>query len=115
MNMLAIKASHTLSEEVKKYLDDALVETTNQGSLYVFESNFTPMWARDGLGPNCVNDLIEEIAIHSYLGSLPVNDFFMKRAGEECGTRGEWVDHPFASNVQVESISRAYDNQLEAV
>ncbi|MGI0013262.1 MAG: hypothetical protein ACREBU_07455 [Nitrososphaera sp.] len=48
MNFLAIKAGHILTQEVSKYLQDAVAGSSKDGTLYIFESNFTPMWARDG-------------------------------------------------------------------
>lgn len=35
----------------------------------------------------------------------------MKRAGEECGMRGQWLDHPFDCHPEV----RAIDDQYQAL
>lgn len=112
MNVLAIKAAHALTPEVGKYLKDSNMVTTPEGSLYFWECKFTPMWARDGKGPNCVSDLQEEVAIQVFLGGLPLEDFCLMRAGEEDGTRGQWLEHPFREHEMVTTVQRAYARSL---
>lgn len=114
-NILAIHTGYPLPPEVAKYLGPALVDTNHDGSLYVWESNFTPMWARNGKGPNCVDDLLEEAAIQSFLGTIPAQDFYMKRAGEECDSRGEWELHSFRQYDEVIAVEQQYSAALEVV
>lgn len=117
MNILAIKPGQQLSAEAAKYLDDSLDTRSDEGSLYIWESNFTPMWARVQKGEGSVIDLLEEAAIHSFLSSIPCADFYLMRAGAECGTRGGWEQHPFRDNEAVLAVAGAYraeTNRLEA-
>jgi hypothetical protein len=68
------------------------------------------MWARDGKGEHCISDLESEIEIQRFLGTLEPDQFFMVRAGAECGKRGKWLDHPFAADEDVVGISVQYNN-----
>ena len=110
MNYIALKPGVKLTEAVSKYLNKATAEIVadERGTLFVYESNFTPMWARDGHGENCTFDLEEEIAIQRYLGSIPVEAFYMKRAGEQCDYRGKWEDHAFKAHDTVLEIEADY-------
>lgn len=110
MNYIALKPGIRLTEAVGKYLneDRAEVVSDERGTLVVYESNFTPMYARDGRGENCTFDLEEEIAVHRFLGSLPVESFYMKRAGEQCDYRGKWEDHNFTDYDSVLEIESSY-------
>lgn len=108
MNYLVTKPEVSVPPAVAKYLDNYLEISDARGRLFVFESNFTPMWSRDGRGENCTYDLEEEVAIHRFLGTLPVTSFYMKRAGEECDYRGQWLQHPFHDNPQVQEIEATY-------
>ncbi|WP_341744600.1 hypothetical protein [Azonexus hydrophilus] len=115
MNYIVLKPGIRLSEAVRKYLnkDTAEIVTDERGTMVVYESNFTPMWARDGRGEQCTLDLEEEIAVHRFLGSLPVDSFYMKRAGEQCDHRGKWEDHDFQNCSSVLEIEGAYLTQAE--
>src|SRR3989344_1474098 len=107
-NYLVIKPGHELAADAAKYLKSSLEERTGEGALYAWESNFTPMWARDaGVGHN-VGDLREEAAIQGFLSSLPRDAFYLKRAGAECGARGTWSDHPFSIHPVVIDVDTDY-------
>jgi hypothetical protein len=112
-NILAIKDGHELSFEVKKYLSSALVAKDKNGTLYSWETNITPMWARDEKGEHCVNDLLEEVAIHQFLSALPRSDFYLLRVGDDSGVRGTWDSHSFRHDprvVEIESDLRSLTN-----
>lgn len=112
MNYLALRSDADLSIGVLPHLMDARKTKTPEGTLFVFESNFTPMWAREGRGEHCVADLESEIEIQRFLGTLEPDQFFMVRAGAdaECGKRGKWLDHPFAADEDVVGISVEYNS-----
>lgn len=110
MNYLALRPDVDLSIDALPHLMDARKTKTPKGTLFVFESNFTPMWARDGKGEHCVSDLESEIEIQRFIGALEPDQFFMVRAGAECGKRGKWLDHPFAADEDVVGISVQYNN-----
>jgi len=114
MNYIALKPGVELTEAVSKYLNKSTAEVVadERGMLFVFESNFTPMWSRDGRGENCTSDLEEEIGIHRFLGSIPVEAFYMKRAGDQCDFRGKWEDHAFNKHDTVLEIEADYQAQL---
>lgn len=115
MNILAIKPGHTLTPEVAKYLNDYMIEANREGALYHWESNFTAMWSRDGRGPNCVHDLLEEAAIQSYLGGLPLDDFFMQRTGAEDDIRGRWIQHPFGDHEVMQDMGPPRGRPMSAI
>lgn len=114
MNYIALQPSVTLTEAVSKYLNKSTAEIVAdaRGTLFVYESNFTPMWARDGRGENCTYDLEEEMAVHRFLGSIPVEAFYMKRAGAQCDHRGKWEDHAFKGHDTVLEIESDYQAAL---
>lgn len=107
-NYLVIKPGHELAADAAKYLKSSLEERTGEGALYAWESNFTPMWARDAGVGNNVGDLREEAAIQGFLSSLPRDAFYLKRAGAECGARGTWSDHPFSIHPVVIDVDTDY-------
>ena len=112
MNYIALKPGVALTPPVREYLAHPEV-SDHRGKLFIYESNFTPMWARDTKGKNCTVDLEEEIAIHQFLGSLDREEFYMTRAGEsECGHRGEWADHPFVGHDLVKDIESEYSSLI---
>ncbi|MEX3983929.1 hypothetical protein AB4Y45_33630 [Paraburkholderia sp. EG287A] len=108
MNYLVTKVGVALTPAVAAHLRGAHVVSDVRGSLFVWESNFAPMWSRDGKGESCTADLDDEVVIHRYLGTLNVMDFRMVRAGDETGTRGQWEDHGFASHDEVKAIEAEY-------
>lgn len=108
-NYIALKQGISLSHAMKLVGEGADVLSNHGGTLIVYESNFTPMWARDGKGEACVFDLEEEMSVHRFLGSLDPQDFLMKRVGEEFGSRGKWTSHPFGENHDVQSIEQAHE------
>lgn len=110
MNYIVLYPGVVLPEAVSKYLnnDTAEIVSDERGTLIVYESNFTPMYARDGRGENCTFDLEEEIAIQRFLGSLPVDSFYMKRAGEINDYRGKWEEHDFSNESSVLEIEHTY-------
>lgn len=114
-NYIAIKAGIDL-KGLKKFLnaETALIETSDQGTLFIYESNFCPMDFREN-NENCVYDLEEEIGIQRYLGSIPTKAYLMTRAGDDSGRRGDWEDHPFKDNEQVASIDNNYKEIIQEV
>lgn len=109
-NCIVLKPEIKLTPEVTQYLNPSRTDIvrTEHGMLICYESNFTPLWARDGKGECCTLDLEEEVAVHRFLGSLPQHAFYMVRAGAECGRRGNWAVHPFRDNPEVQAIEEAY-------
>jgi hypothetical protein len=108
-NYIAVKPGVRLSPDMRRAVEGSIVQSDDVGTLIVYESNFTPMWARDGRGENCTFDLEQEVAIHRYLGERATSDFLMKRVGSEYGVRGAWKDHPFSGNADVRQIDFAYE------
>lgn len=110
MNYIVLRPGVALTQAVSKYLnsDTAEIVSNERGTLIVYESNFTPMWARDRRGDNAVFDLEEEIAIQRFLCSLPTDSFHMKRAGEISDHRGDWMAHDFLSESSVVEIEQTY-------
>lgn len=108
MNYLVMKVGVALTPAVAVHLRAAHVVSDVRGSLFVWETNFTPLWARDGKGERCTADLDEEVVIQRYLGTLNLLDFRMMRAGDECCTRGQWDEHGFASHQEVIDIEASY-------
>jgi hypothetical protein len=108
MNYIVLKPNTPLTPNVAKYLGEYREISDARGELFVFESNFTPLWARDGRGENCTLDLEEEVAIQRFLGSLAVDSFYLKRAGDQCDYRGKWVAHPFLNEPLVKEIEAEY-------
>lgn len=115
MNMIVLKPGIALTEAVMKYLneDTADVISGDEGTLIVYESNFTPLHARDGKGEHCTFDLEEEIAVQRFLGSLPLDSFHMIRAGDDCDTRGRWLDHSFVGHPLVADIIADYKRIMD--
>ena len=111
MNYLVTKVGTALSPTVAKYLVPNHEISDVRGDLFVWESNFTPMFGRTG--KNCTADLEEEVAIQQFVGSLPASDFLLRRAGDECGTRGTWLDHGFYGHEQVQRIEALYEKRTK--
>ncbi len=107
MNYIVLKPGVCLPDLVHQHLRQPAV-SNRSGKLFIYESNFTPMWARDLHGAECTFDLEEEVAIQKFLGSIDQSDFYMSRAGAECGHRGNWKDHPFADIEEVRKIEAEY-------
>ena len=114
LNFIVLKPKIELSDSIKRYInsDNAKITKEDHGTLIEYESNFSPMSVRDERGPHCVSDLMEEVAVHKFLGSLPVHSFYMVRAGDEFGKRGEWVDHGFVEHKSVREIQAKYDKEI---
>lgn len=106
MNYIALQPGIVLTDAVSEHIntDRAEILSDERGTLVVFESNFTPMLARDGRGEMCTCDLEAEVTLHRFLGTLQVESFYMKRAGEMCDHRGQWVDHAFTTHDTVLEI-----------
>lgn len=110
-NYIALAPSVQPTGAFYGFMTENLVSLDERGSLIVFESNFCPMWARQQ-HDECTLDLEEEVMIHRFLGSLPASSFYMKRAGEDCGDRGEWKEHPFKDHEEVKDIDAQYVAEL---
>lgn len=92
------------------------IDATSTASLFVFEANFTPMYARDGRGEHCTFDLDQEVALQRFLGCINGDDFRLVRAGKESEARGQWMDHSFIADRRVIDINKAYfEGTLDAV
>lgn len=112
MNYIILATGVKLTDEVSRYLKESLVVSDDRGRLFVYESNFTPMWARDAMGAACTLDLEEEVAIQRFLGTLARDAYYMKRAGDECGIRGKLDPKPFRVEPDVQSIDSAYEESV---
>lgn len=110
-NYLVLQPHVTLGPIPPDLLADALALDDERGRLFVFESNFTPMWARDGKGEHCTYDLEQEVALQRYLGTLPLEAFFLRRAGDSCDFRGRWTQHAFLDEPVVRQIEEAFTAQ----
>lgn len=113
MNYIAFKPEIDLSDSVSQHLhkDMAPLDRQKIGTLIVYESNFTPMWAR-AAEENCTRDLEMEIAVQRFLGTLPVDSFYIQRAGNQCDYRGASTDHPFAQDEDVIQIEADFLTDL---
>lgn len=111
-NYIAIKPGIALTYAFLKFFskDNAEMIETDAGRLIVYETNFTPMWARQGV--NCTFDLEQEIAVQQFLGSLNPEDFCMRRAGEQTDYRGKWTKHAFKKHKLVREIDQTYDLEI---
>lgn len=109
LNYLVLRRRLWRPTAVSQLIGDC-VESTSTASLFIFESNFTPMFARDGRGEHCAFDLEQEVALQRFLGCIPADDFRLVRAGEEFGARGMWTDHPFTADRRVVGIDKAYSD-----
>lgn len=107
MNYLVL-ASHLWRPAAVSAVIGERVGSTHLASLFIFESNFTPMWARDTKGDHCTFDLEQEVELQKYLGTIQAADFRLVRAGEEFGSRGEWIDHPFIADHRVVHLQREF-------
>ena len=107
-NYIAIKPGIELAEDVKKHIngDNGILIVDERGTLFMYESNFTPMWARRS-SLDCVADLQEELTIQRFLGEIGEANFYMKRAGEQNDWRGQWNHHPFD---HFETVIKIEDN-----
>jgi hypothetical protein len=112
MNYIILATGVKLTDEVSRYLKESLVVSDDRGRLFVYESNFTPMWGRDAMGAACTLDLEEEVAIQRFLGTLARDAYYMKRAGDECGIRGKLDPKPFRVEPDVQSIDSAYEESV---
>lgn len=108
MNYLALQPGIVVPPQVWEYIGEGLQNSDNRGTLFIFETNISPLWARDGKGENCARDLEEEVAIHRFLGSLMADSFYLVRVGAEYGVRGAWEDHAFLLDDSVKEINEAY-------
>ena len=108
-NYIAIKPGIELTESVKKYInsDNGILIVEERGTLFLYESNLTPMWARRS-NPDCVRDLQAELVIQQFLGGIGEENFYMKRAGDQNDWRGLWNDHPFDHFQTVINIESDY-------
>lgn len=114
MNYLALRSSAIpkITTEVLNYLvtDSAIHKGNEAGRVFVFETNFAPMYARKG--PGSTFDLEWELDLQRYLSRLGENEFRLVRVsqdGENVDYRGDWTDHPFASLEAVASIQADFD------
>lgn len=111
MNFIALKPGVTPNDAFQSFMKDrATVLKDGRGTLVVYQSNFSPMWRRHG--ENCTADLEEEIVIQRFLGSLPGDSYYMKRAGEICDWRGDWAYHPFGGEQDVMEINATYQASI---
>jgi hypothetical protein len=114
MNYLALRASAItkITTEVLNHLvSDSVINRSNaDGRVFVFETNFAPMYARKG--PCSTFDLEWELDLQRSLSSLGEHEFRLVRVsqgGEGVDYRGDWTDHPFASLETVASIQADFD------
>lgn len=118
MNYLALRASAIIkiTTEILNYLvTDSVINRTNaEGRVFVFETNFAPMYARKGLGSTL--DLERELDLQHYLSAIGEHEFLLVRVsqgGENVDYRGDWTDHPFASLEAVASIQADFDDFMQ--
>lgn len=108
MNYIALRSESAGVKDLMNLFSGIEIEVRDsRGILIVYETNIAPMWSRDSKGEHCTSDLELEVAVHKHLGTLPRGDFYMKRAGSECGERGAWA-HPFSDEPEVAGIDQAY-------
>lgn len=108
-NYIGIKSGIDLSklESILNEENTELMLSSPDGTLIVYETNFTPMYARPSV-EDCTYDLEEEIRVQRFLGSIPATAFYMKRAGEEFDYRGEWETHAFLDHPDVANIEKIF-------
>lgn len=109
MNALVVKAGHQLPAVVSKAFDVAEAYSHAEGTLWVWETNISPLWARTG-----VLDLQEEVTILGWLLTLPATDYHLIRCGEECGSLGAMERHPFryVLHEAYMAVRREYDKEM---
>lgn len=114
MNYLALRTSaiNKISTEVLSRLvqQSGFNRAHAEGRVFVFETNFAPMYTRKG--PGSTYDLECELDLQRYLCSLREDEFRLVRvteAGEKVDHRGEWMDHPFNTIAPVASIQADFD------
>lgn len=116
MNYLVLSAgamtSRPLPDLVKHLLGGSPVQTRLGAQLYVFESNFAPMWSRDQ--GRSVVDLRSELELQEYLNRFSVNDFRLVRVGAETDSRGQWLQHPHVQHSDVLELEAAYAAAVQA-
>lgn len=109
-NYLAVKPEvaniGALVARLKKTGEDEPMFDDIRGSLFLFETNITPMWSR-GSEHNCM-DLENELELQRALSKIGVENFHLRRTGMEVQQRGEWHDHPFKQVGIIEEINREY-------
>jgi len=107
MNVLVVAPMHKPTAEALKFLAGGELPAREGGVGWVWETNISPLWAR-----HSVEDLKEEVAILSWLLSIPASDYLLVRAGEELGTLGTLKDHPFDGDAQFESVVKSYIEEM---
>ena len=109
MNALMVKAHHKPTPAAAAQFKSVAIAipVKDIGTAWVWETNIQPLWARTS-----VLDLLDEVTILQWVLSLPPDDYRMVRTGEELGTRGDWVDHPFGTHEQVQSIIDEHDAEM---
>jgi len=95
---VAAMAGKEMTVLVKDLLDDP-VETREDASLFSFESNISPLWARDA--HRSVLDLRQELELQEYLNQFAVTDFRLLRDGDQPDHRGQWLAHPFSQDPDI--------------
>lgn len=115
-NYIALKPRVKLTSAAVQALTLNAVDTLSEprGTIIVYECNFTPMYARDKFGEHCTFDLEAEIAIQKFLGTLPVESFFMRRVGDQFDYRGNWLKHAFLDDERVRDIEAQYASHVAA-
>ena len=109
MTYIILATEVKLTRKAPRHLKDSLLVSDERGQLFVYESNFIPMSARDSMGTACTPDLEEDAAIHRFLATLPRDSFYMKRVGAVSGARGQLNPEPFNDEPDVAEIDTAYE------
>ena len=85
----------------------SVVKAPDGATLWVWETNISPFWARTGLG-----DLREELAIFAGVGQVPAGAYRWIRTGEDQGARGELLEHPLFQEEAFLSVNSAVAEDL---
>lgn len=111
MNYIVLAPSVMLTDAVSRFVNDSRMHILrdDRGTLVAYESTFTPLSARQFLGEYSTVDLEEEVAIQRFLASVPRDLYFMKRAGDECNSRGNWLNHGFHKEKKVRAVDDEFD------
>lgn len=97
---------------VQTHLGAELVAKQDGFSMYEFETNFQPMWARDKSGGT--SDLQREADLHRLLDQRsPVCNFILLRVGESgADRRGLMKTHPFENHPRYVELLHEYNSQI---
>lgn len=109
MNALVVAGGFRLTPDAVKALDavSAVVKASDGSTLWSWETNIAPFWARTS-----ALDLREEVAIFEGVAQLPPAAYRWLRADEDPGAKGNLHEHPLFADPAFVSVSQALAEDL---